>query len=176
MTDDEFRSIFQAHKTAVYQFAWRLTNSVATAEDIAQEVFLNVWRGDAVLNASRGSWRSLLLGMVRNAAWNRWRRDRKWSPLDEHAAVMAPLRVESMDLQQAISQAMQVLTPLQREALLLATYSELSLDEIAEATGAEVGTVKARLHRARENLKRLLAAYKPGSADARRECGTARRS
>jgi RNA polymerase sigma factor (sigma-70 family) len=63
---------------------------------------------------------------------------------------------------------------LQREALILATYEELSLQEIAQALAVEVGTVKARLHRARENLKRMLAPYRPGNARSAKEYGTAR--
>ena len=175
MTDAEFEAVFQEHKNAVYQFAWRMTNSGATAEDIAQEVFLSLWRGEAELDAARGSWRALLLGIARNIAWKRWRRDRKWSQLEDDAAVCAaPMPVETLALQDSVEHAVQALPPLQREALILATYSELSLQEIADATGAEIGTVKARLHRARENLKRMLSAYKPGSAEARRRYGTAR--
>jgi RNA polymerase sigma-70 factor (ECF subfamily) len=174
MTDQEFRAVFEQHKDAVYHFAWRMTNSPPAAEDIAQDVFLSLWRGEAKLDPLRGSWRSLLLGMARNAAWKRWRRDQKWAPLEEDILPVVPLPAEEFDVQSAVSQAVQALPPLQRESLILATYGELSLQEIGEATGAEIGTVKARLHRARENLKRLLAAYKPGQVSTRREYGTAR--
>jgi RNA polymerase sigma-70 factor (ECF subfamily) len=51
------------------------------------------------------------------------------------------------------------LPPLQREALVLFEFEELSLAEIAEVVGADTGTVKARLHRARQRLKRILAPY-----------------
>jgi RNA polymerase sigma-70 factor (ECF subfamily) len=50
-----------------------------------------------------------------------------------------------------------LLPPLQREALVLVVYEEMTLEEVARAVDAEVGTVKARLHRARENLRRMLA-------------------
>jgi RNA polymerase sigma factor (sigma-70 family) len=49
------------------------------------------------------------------------------------------------------------LPPLQRDALILSEYEDMSLEEIAQATGAEIAAVKSRLHRARENLRRLLA-------------------
>ena len=55
------------------------------------------------------------------------------------------------------------LPPLQREALILAEYEELSLEEIARAVESETGTVKSRLHRARENLRRMLAPLKPAN-------------
>jgi RNA polymerase sigma-70 factor (ECF subfamily) len=56
----------------------------------------------------------------------------------------------------------------QREALVLAQYEGFSLAEIAETVGADIGTVKSRLHRARENMRRLLAPLK----ESRSNCGT----
>ena len=53
------------------------------------------------------------------------------------------------------------LPPLQREALILAEYEDLSLKEIAGTVEVEIGTVKARLHRASENLRRVLAPLSP---------------
>lgn len=73
MTDEEFEAIFEEHKNAVYQFAWRMTNSASSAEDVAQEVFLALFRGEAELDHSRGSMRALLLGIARHMAWRRWR-------------------------------------------------------------------------------------------------------
>jgi RNA polymerase sigma-70 factor (ECF subfamily) len=64
----------------------------------------------------------------------------------------------------------QSLAPLQREALILAEYEEFSLEEIAWTVGADVGTVKSRLHRARENLHRILAPLK----ESRSTHGTAK--
>jgi len=49
------------------------------------------------------------------------------------------------------------LSPLQRETLILAEYEDMSLEEIARASGAELAAVKSRLHRARANLRRMLA-------------------
>ena len=174
MSGEEFRAIFEEHKNAVYQFAWRISNSPSIAEDIAQDVFLAVLRGKAELDSSRGSLRALLLGIARRLAWKRWRHDQRWAPLDEEAFVAAPIPVESGDRSQAVSAAVAALPPLQREALILATYEELSLQEMADVLTVEVGTVKARLHRARENLKRLLAQYKPGDRRNAKEYGTAK--
>ena len=55
---------------------------------------------------------------------------------------------------------------MQREALILFEYEELSLAEIALIVGADVGTVKARLHRARQRLRRSLAPYLRSSTEA----------
>ena len=58
---------------------------------------------------------------------------------------------------EAIAHALAALPPLQREALILFEYEELSLEEIGQAAGVEIGAVKARLHRARETLRQRLA-------------------
>jgi len=61
------------------------------------------------------------------------------------------------------------MSPLQREVVVLFEYEEQSLVEIAAIVGADVGTVKSRLHRGRECLRRELAPYLNGGAGKRRE-------
>jgi RNA polymerase sigma factor (sigma-70 family) len=56
-----------------------------------------------------------------------------------------------------VGQAVQSLPPLQREVLIMAEYEGMTIDEIARSVNAEASAVKARLHRGRENLRRLLA-------------------
>jgi RNA polymerase sigma-70 factor (ECF subfamily) len=56
-----------------------------------------------------------------------------------------------------VARAVVALPPFQREALILFEYEELSLEEIAAVAGIETSAVKARLHRARETLRRQLA-------------------
>ena len=63
----------------------------------------------------------------------------------------------ALGIADAVAASVQALPPLQREALVLAEYEGLKLSEIAMAVDAEVGAVKARLHRARESLRRSLA-------------------
>ena len=152
MSDDEFQAIFEEHKDAVYQFAWRMTNSASSAEDIAQDVFLALFRGEAELDRSRGSLRALLLGMARHLAWRRWRHERRWTSLEEEPPASAWPTVENLGTEQAVAAAVAALPPLQREALILSTYEGLSLQEMAETLGVEVVTVKARLHRARARI------------------------
>jgi RNA polymerase sigma factor (sigma-70 family) len=65
--------------------------------------------------------------------------------------------VLSSERSDAVARAIAALPPLQREALILFEYEDLSLEEIAAVAGIEIGAVKARLHRARETLRRRLA-------------------
>lgn len=70
------------------------------------------------------------------------------------------------ELASAVRHAIENLPDLQREAVVLFEYEELALSEIAEVVGADVGTVKARLHRARQSLRKQLAPYFKSSREA----------
>jgi RNA polymerase sigma-70 factor, ECF subfamily len=156
MTDAEFRAVFEQNKDAVYRFAWRMCGSPAVAEDIAQDVFLTLLRQPGRFDPARGALRSFLLAVARNLALKRWRDEHRWDELEDEFATPA-IDLESQETADAVSAAVASLPPLQREVLILAQYEELSLEEIARAVDAEVGTIKSRLHRARENLRRMLA-------------------
>jgi RNA polymerase sigma-70 factor (ECF subfamily) len=158
VTDAEFEAVFEAHKDAVYRFAWRMTGSAAAAEDVAQDVFIAFLRAPDRFSPGRGTLRSFLLGIARNLALKRWRREHRWDQLDDEAVVTVPAFDPcASDVGEIVAKAVGALPPLQREVLILAEYEELPLDEIAGAVASQVGTVKSRLHRARENLRRMLA-------------------
>jgi len=160
MTDPEFRAAFHEHKDAIYRFAWRMTNSAAAAEDVAQDVFLSLLRRPDGFDHTRGQLRSFLFGVARNLALKRWREENRWAPLEEERFIAEPVDAARGETAEIVGAAVRALPPLQREALVLAEYEGLSLDEIAHAVESEVGAVKARLHRARENLRRMLAPLK----------------
>jgi RNA polymerase sigma-70 factor (ECF subfamily) len=163
VTEAEFQRLFDEHKDAVYRFAWRMTSTAAVAEDIAQDVFLSLLRQPNRFDPSRGTMRAFLLGIARNIALKRWRDEERWEELGDEEFVTQPTNVRSVDhlerieIAETVGTAVRSLPPLQREVLILAEYEELSLEEIASAVESEIGTVKSRLHRARENLKQMLA-------------------
>ncbi len=161
MTESEFRSAFEQNKDAVYRFAWRMSGSAEAAEDIAQEVFLTLLRQPMRFDPARGSLRNFLLAVARNLALKRWREEHRWDELDDQIAPPA-LDLEHQEIEDAVGAAVSSLPPLQREVLILAEYEDLSLEEIARAVDTEVGTVKSRLFRARENLRRALAPLREG--------------
>ncbi|MGH9594560.1 MAG: RNA polymerase sigma factor [Bryobacteraceae bacterium] len=160
MTDAEFKAAFQQHKDAIYRFAWRMTNSPAAAQDIAQEVFLSLLRYPDRFDPARGPFRPFLLAMARNLALKRFREENRWEVLEDEQFLAAPFDIERGETADIVGAAVNSLPPLQREVLILAEYEELSLEEIARTVDSEIGTVKSRLHRARENLRRLLAPLK----------------
>lgn len=157
MTEAEFRDAFHLHKDVVYRFAYRMTGDAFLAEDIVQEAFAALWRKPEAFDATRGSLRSYLLGTARNLVVKRWRRRHPEEILEEADHVCAPFDVAAFARGEAVKKAVLELPPLQRETLILAEYEDLSLDEISRTTGAELAAVKSRLHRARQNLRRMLA-------------------
>jgi RNA polymerase sigma-70 factor (ECF subfamily) len=160
VTDNEFKAAFEEHKDAVYRFAWRMMNSPAAAEDVAQDVFLSLLRQPCRFDPSRGRLRSFLLGVTRNLVLKRWRDENQWEELGDEQFLAEAVSVRN-ETALIVGEAVRALPLLQREVLILAEYEELSLEEIARAVESEVGTVKSRLHRARENLRRMLGPLKP---------------
>ena len=157
MTDAEFHAAFDQHKDAIFRFAWRMSTSAATAEDVTQDVFVALLRRPERFDPARGSLRAFLLGIARNLVLKRWRDEERWDELHDEHFVAAPMQLEQFDTGELVGRAVRSLPPLQREVVILAEYEELSLADIARAVGAEVGTVKSRLHRGRENLRKMLA-------------------
>jgi RNA polymerase sigma-70 factor, ECF subfamily len=156
MTDPDFRDAFHRHKEVVYRFAYRMTGSPAAAEDMVQDCFMTLWRKPQAYDSRRGSLRSFLIGIARNLALKRWRDQRPQDAVDDESFTCPPVDLVGKQRAEAVRKAVLLLPPLQREALILAEYEDLSLEEIVDATGVELAAVKSRLHRARQNLRKML--------------------
>jgi len=156
--ESSFVSLYRRHGTSLFRFAWRLTGSTAVAEDVAQECWVAILQHNRYREHS-GSVRGYLFGIVRNLAFERLRISSRESDetADPESASSPFEEVLAEERSAAVARAVTALPPLQREALILFEYEDLSLEEIAHATGADITAVKARLHRARETLRRRLA-------------------
>jgi RNA polymerase sigma-70 factor (ECF subfamily) len=156
-----FLRLFDDHHLPLFRFAWRLTGSMADAEDIVQECFLALLRPECGFDPARTALRTYLFGAVRNQSLKRLRRREQSVALestDHHTPETEALRGEMAD---AVAGAIAELPETQREVLLLTHYEQLSLAEIAEITQLEVTAVKSRLQRARATLRETLATYAP---------------
>jgi RNA polymerase sigma-70 factor, ECF subfamily len=153
-----FAALYQRHRTPVFRFAWRFTGSEHSAEDVTQECFLALFAG-AAFDPRHGSLRTYLFGIARHLAMRRVRlEDRESEEAADAAAAYDTLGdLIGQERSAAVERAVAALPHLQKEALILFEYEDCSLEEIAQIAGVEVGAVKARLHRARETLKRRLA-------------------
>jgi RNA polymerase sigma-70 factor (ECF subfamily) len=160
VTNNELQTAFEQYSDAVYRFVWRMMNSSEAAEDITQEVFVSLLRRPDAFDPSRGPLAAFLFSIARNLVLKRWRDERPWAPLDDEMFIAEPVDLDIGKAAQIVAEAVRRLPPLQREALVLAHYEELSMAEIAQAVECEIGTVKSRLGRARENLRRMLQPLK----------------
>ena len=156
MDEYGFRQAFRDHKDSVYAFAYRMTSSVSAADDLTQDCFLELFRRPERFDSQRGSLRHYLFGIVHKLALKRARREHRFLPLDGDLPLPSPNSIP-LDAALAISIAVQSLSLLQREALILFEYEGLTLEETAVVTKCDVGTVKSRLYRARKNLRQILA-------------------
>ncbi len=160
-----FLELYQRHRDPVFRFAFRMLGSIEPAEDIAHDCFLSLITKPEKFDSSRAPLRTYLYGTVRNLAMQSLRRSGQDVAIDElesEPAMAVPLQLDRMiddEIALKVQNAVSQLPPLQREALVFFEYEELSMVEIAKIVGADVGTIKARLYRARQALKRTLAPF-----------------
>jgi len=150
---------FDQYHQAVFDFAYRLTRREDLAEDIVQECFLAFVRTPERYDPDRGTVKTFLFSIARNLTLKHYRDHPAEDSFEEEATPRAFDPRLSFDASAAVGAAVASLSPLQQEALILFEYIGSTLEEIADITGADVGTVKSRLHRARVRLRRALAAY-----------------
>jgi RNA polymerase sigma-70 factor, ECF subfamily len=138
------------------------------AEDVSQDVFARAvravgeFRGDAAIKTwlyqiARNECLTRLAAIKRDTAY---KSDWAWFSALTGDNPGADAAVINDDLRKALESAIGELEPMLREALLLRDVEGLSYDEIARVTGTSLATVKTRIHRAREKLKRRLAEFR----------------
>jgi RNA polymerase sigma-70 factor (ECF subfamily) len=172
---DAFEAVAREHAPALYRMALRLTGRREDAEDLVQETLVRAlprlrrFEGRAKLStylfrALSNLWKNRLRSKQRSrlVEWFGSRRgDEDGAPAALDPPDPTPLaveRLESEDRAAEVRQAVSRLEPTRRLTLLLREVEEMSYEEIAEVTGVPVGTVRSRLARAREDLRRLLEA------------------
>jgi RNA polymerase sigma-70 factor (ECF subfamily) len=172
-----FLELYDRHRQPIFRFAYRLLGEVDIAEDVTHDCFLSLIRKPENFRSERASLRTYLFAAARNLALKYFRSTGRETGLDEVAEEpRLPTRQEPLrklldeELATEVRRAISSLPPLQREAVILFEYEELSLNDVAEITGADVGAVKGRLYRARERLKTILRPY----LDSNRELNSGR--
>ena len=166
-----FEQLVERHQTLAAGTVARKLGSNSDVEDIAQQVFIRVWKsaGRYVARAKFTTW---LLKITRNLVFNEMRRAKRHPHLPvqiEPGAEEMPLKDEAMatpdatllqaELQAEIEKAIVLLPDTQRMALVLRRYEELSYEEIADVLDLSVPAVKSLLFRARTELRDRLKDY-----------------
>jgi RNA polymerase sigma-70 factor (ECF subfamily) len=171
--DRAFEQLVERHQRLVVGTVGRMLGSGSDAEDIAQQVFVRVWK-NAKRYEPRAKFTTWLLKITRNLVFNELRRrsrhpqvplqsesEEEERPLKDDQAVAPDASLLERELQEAVDAAIANLPETQRMAVILRRYDELSYEDIAETLDQSVSAVKSLLFRARtelrENLKRYLA-------------------
>ena len=167
-----FLELYERHRQPIFRFAYRLLGEADIAEDVTHDCFLSLIRKPENFRPERASLKTYLFAAARNLALKHFRNSGRETGLDEMTEEpQLPPRHEPLrqlldeELAAEVRRAVFSLAPLQREALILAEFEGLSLNDIAEITGADVGAVKGRLYRARERLKSVLRPYLSGNRE-----------
>jgi len=156
-----FLQLFDEHRQPLFRFAYRMTGSVADAEDVVQECFLELLRPGCSYDPSVTPLRTYLFGVVRNQSLKRLARGVTTEQGERAAPADASpeSQVLRLELEEAVARAVTELPEGIREVLILAHYEQMAIAEISAVMEIEATTVKSRLQRARAQLRETLAAY-----------------
>ena len=178
-----FLLLYERHRTVVFRFACRMLGRAELAEDVTQECFLSILRRPEAFQPGRASLRTYLCAIARHLAFKQLRKMGQEIAVEEPPVARDeggprpagdPLEeVLAGEAAAAVRAAVERLPPLQREAVVLFEYQEMSLADIAAVCETDVGTVKSRLHRARERLRRVLRPLLTGGEAAGAPAGRA---
>ena len=154
-------ALFDKYSRLVYSIALRVLREPALAEDVMQEVLLQVWRQPGGFIAQRGSLGSWLAVVARNRSIDVIRRRSRLEPLD-NVVVAEPKNfgrtVEDNHLMTQVRAVVRNLPDDQQASLQMAYFDGLSHTEISSRTGTPLGTVKTRIRTALLSLRKALEA------------------
>lgn len=170
-----WEEIVRLHNRRVYNLCYRFTGSMEDAEDLAQEVFIKVYRTLQSYDLEKGGFATWLTTLTRNLLVDHYRaskQQRMTDPLEsgaeeehegpslaEKLADTRPspeARMRQQDTQKQVQQALDKLSPELREAVVLRDLQDMDYREIAQVLRVPEGTVKSRINRGRTELGRLL--------------------
>jgi RNA polymerase sigma-70 factor (ECF subfamily) len=165
VSDDRaaFGELVRRHQSAVRHFLRQLAGGDgALADDLAQETFVQAWRGLARFRGG-SAFSTWLLGIAHNHWRNARRRARTVSVEPGHLAALEPTPSPAplSDLKQDLAQALRTLTADEQSVFHLCYQQGLSHSEIAGVLDWPLGTVKTHLNRGKDKLRPLLASWNP---------------
>ena len=159
--EQAFVTLYRRRQPAIYRFAVNMTGSTAVAEDITQDVFMTLIRGDCGYDPGLGTLSGYLFGIARKLALRNRERGRSDVPLeaadDSHSVEPSVNGNQLLDLTrkegiEALRRAVQALPRRYREVVALCDLEEVDYADAAFILECPVGTVRSRLHRARALL------------------------
>jgi RNA polymerase sigma-70 factor, ECF subfamily len=153
--------LYERYSSIVYSVALRVLGDTGAAEDILQEVFMQLWRSPDAFDATRGSLPGWLAVITRNRAIDSLRKRRPETDITDVIVSIEPDLAGGAEFSRAVEKirgTMGGMPPTQRSALEMAFFEGLTHTEIADKTGEPLGTIKTRI---RAGLLTLRKAFNP---------------
>lgn len=156
---EAFRVLFESFAPRVKSYMMRQGADPATAEELAQETLLTVWRKARLYSSEKGSATTWIYTIARNLRIDRIRRETVWQELpdglNEEPADDTPPdeAVSERERRERIHAALKTLPEEQHEVVVLSYLESLSHSEIADRLGLPLGTVKSRMRLAYQKLR-----------------------
>lgn len=157
--------LYEATLSRVYGLALRITQNSQAAEEVAEDVYWQVWREAIRFDAQRGNVMAWLLVITRSRALDYLRKVDEAVPSEspELFLMEEPSRdgdpqdlVSALQMNLRLQNALQQLEPIQRQFVALAFFRGLTHEEISAFTGIALGTVKSHIRRALTHLREIL--------------------
>jgi RNA polymerase sigma-70 factor, ECF subfamily len=151
--------LYDRYSAIVYSVALRVLGDTGAAEDVLQDVFIQLWRNPGLFDSSRGNLAAWLSVIARNRAIDALRKRRPESEIDDIVISVEPDLAGDAERARAMEKVrgtMGVMPSAQRSALEMAYFEGLTHTEIAAKTGEPLGTVKTRI---RAGLLQLRKAF-----------------
>ncbi len=152
--------LYDRYSPVVYAVALRVLSDGSAAEDILQDVFMQLWRNAQAFNASRGSLAAWLAVIARNRAIDKLRKKRPEEEAEETLIAVDTDLENTAERNQAIEKVRTVLAGMpaeQRAALEMAFFEGLTHVEIAGKTGQPLGTIKTRIRSGLSTVRKAFA-------------------
>jgi RNA polymerase sigma-70 factor (ECF subfamily) len=162
-----FETLYDRFSRVLFSTAYRVLNNQEAAEDVLQDVFIQIWEKAPLYDPARGKPMTWAITLTRNKAIDRLRsavrRSRLQDDIERESATLEQFddrssfdALASEDTGRQVREAIQKLSKDQREAIELAVFSSLTQTEISERLKEPLGTIKARIRRGMMRLKELL--------------------
>ncbi len=161
---EAFSAFYDRYSAILFSIAFRVLNDQTSAQDVLQEVFLQIWAKASTYDSSRGKPLTWAVTMTRNKAIDRLRSrlrrarlkdevERETQPEEPANARVALDEVLTREKSELVRAAVKELPLEQRKAIEMAFFSGLTQTEIAGQLGAPLGTIKARIRRGMMKLR-----------------------
>jgi RNA polymerase sigma-70 factor, ECF subfamily len=153
--------LFDRYGSMIFSVAMRVLRDAGNAEDVMQEVFIQLWENPRMFQAGRGSLGAWLLVVARNRAVDLLRRRRPTDSVDEvvlAAGTDVALEAERNATMEKVRRALDDLPQEQRQSVEMAFFEGLTHSEIAARTGDPLGTVKTRIRSALTGIRKAFQA------------------